>query len=174
MDQLLSALQFLVQQRAYLIAAAALAAILFILRVMGAAAEIELKYIMPLYLVGGFSVIVLAIQAIPAVRAFLEQRDRGRVSLAALSLQHRAFLTYMRAQGHRSFTTANYATLREMIPLGLLVSSDPRDSNVAPTVTFTVPRTVWRAIHDPAWEASPLPASPPWDPTWIYENLIRR
>jgi hypothetical protein len=174
MDQLLSALQFLVQQRTYLIAAAALVAIVFVLRVMGAAGEIELKYIMPLYLVGGFSALVLAIQAVPAVRAFLEQRERGQVSLATLSLLHRAFLTYMKAQGHRSFATANYATLREMIPLGLLASSDPRDSNAAPTVTFTVPRPVWKAIHDPAWQASPLPASPPWDPTWIYDNLIRR
>ena len=77
MDQLLSALQFLVQQRTYLIAAAALVAIVFVLRVMGAAGEIELKYIMPLYLVGGFSALVLAIQAVPAVRAFLEQRERG-------------------------------------------------------------------------------------------------
>jgi hypothetical protein len=67
MDQLLSALQFLVQQRTYLIAAAALVAIVFVLRVMGAAGEIELKYIMPLYLVGGFSALVLATQAVPAV-----------------------------------------------------------------------------------------------------------
>lgn len=103
-----------------------------------------------------------------------KQRERGQVSLATLSLQHRAFLTYMKAQGHRSFTTANYATLREMIPLGLLATSDPRDSNAAPTVTFTVPRPVWKAIHHPAWQASPLPASQPWDPTWIYDNLIRR
>jgi hypothetical protein len=137
------------------------------------AAEIELKYVMLLYLVGGFSALVLAIQTVPGVRSFLEQRARARVSLATLSLQHRAFLTYMRAQGHRSFTTTNYATLHEMIPLGLLISR-PRDSNAAPIVTFTLPRRVWKAIHDPAWQASPLPASPPWDPAWFYDNLIRR
>jgi hypothetical protein len=174
MDQIVSALQFLVQQRSYLIAAAVLAAIVFVLRVMGAATEIQLKYIMPIYLVGGFSALVLAIQIHPSIQGVLDRRERARVSLASLSLQHRAFLTYMKAQGHRSFTTTNYATLRELIPLGLLLSSDPRDSNAAPIVTFTVPRRVWKAIHDPAWQGSPLPTSPPWDPAWIYDNLIRR
>jgi hypothetical protein len=54
---------------AYLIAAALLAAFVFILRVMGAAAEIEHKHIMPLYLIGGFSSIVLAVQYVLGIQA---------------------------------------------------------------------------------------------------------
>jgi hypothetical protein len=172
MDQLLPILQFLVKQRAYLIAAAVLAAIVFVLRVMGAAAEIDLKYIMPIYLAGAFSALVLIAEQLINIPAMVADRMRMSANLATLSPHHRAILAYIKAQGHRSFYSENYVSLREMIPLGLMRSSDPRTSDLAPNVTFTVPTGVWKAINDPSWQSGPVPTSPPWAPEWMWEKLV--
>ena len=174
MDQLISALQFLIQKRIYLAAFAVLAAILFVLRNLGAAAEIELKYVLPTYLVGGFCALVLIAQTIGDIPGMIAARNRVRANLATLSLHHRAILAYIKAQGQHTFYTENYATLRQMIPLGLVASNETRGPDEADHATFTVPMQVWRAINAPDWISGPTPTSPPWTPEWIGEYLIPR
>lgn len=164
-------LQFLSQSRKYTVVFAVLAAITFVLRQLGAAQDMPIAVMFTIYFVGGFCALLIIAEATLCLRSSFHRIQVAKASLASLTVQQRAILAYLKAHGARSFSDDNYAMLRELVSLGLLTSTTDQRSDEVQRATFTVPLYVWKRIHDPVWNAGPIPNGPPWTPQWVLENL---
>lgn len=180
-DFLLNLTRLLLQARSYLAAAAVIACFVLLLRLFGAAQIISDKEAAWIYIIGGFSFLVVLFQEMePTYAAYRKKRqDRGAYlvealnrrarairNLPAANRQHRWSLEYVkRFHPEQSFVYGQNGVLSNMVDLCLLDFGDPNAIHANVTI-YRVPDYIWDRIDGPNWRDRGLPLGEgdfPWD-----------